>query len=92
MRYGRAWRSIRSVGWPQAEDCVGRGGEIQLRESTGLLVLLHQSRQRGERVVGCLGGFRSAQRTVGEILLIGVTRVLVVVAIQAFLLVTSIGM
>lgn len=55
-------------------------------------VFLEQARKAGERVVGRLGDARSAGGAFAEILLVGVARMLVVVAVQAYLTVSSNGM
>ncbi len=51
----------------------------------GLIFFLHQPGKGGKRVVRCLGDLRRAQRAFAEVLLIGIARVLVIVAIQAYL-------
>ena len=48
-----------------------------------LIFLLHQPGQSSKRVMRRLGNLRRAQRPLAEILLVGVARVLVIVAIQA---------
>lgn len=55
-------------------------------------VFLEQTGQPGERVVGSLGDARGGRRAFAEVLLIRVARVLVVVAVQAYLTVISNGM
>ena len=49
------------------------------------VAFLHQPRQRRKRVVRRLGDFRAAERAFVEILLVGVPRVFVVMAIQTYL-------
>ena len=61
-------------------------------EATFSIVFFHQPGQRGKRVVGCLGDFRGAQGAFAEVLLVGVARVFVVMAIQAYLTVRFYGM